>query len=142
MYRSGWASKPGQERVLAVRISRDGFEWALRHAVLSQYEPGIYANQQEWAERKRTSAVRVQWDPERSLSLDPLPRRAIQIGLSGEAAGQYVHAWITGLADITATAHEIRELVAAGEHQSARALLPAEQPYELPCELRPLIGIT
>lgn len=28
MYRSGWASKRGRERVLAVEVTRDGFEWA------------------------------------------------------------------------------------------------------------------
>jgi hypothetical protein len=28
MYRCGWATKPGQERVPAVEISRDGFDWA------------------------------------------------------------------------------------------------------------------
>jgi hypothetical protein len=142
MYRSGWATKPGQEQILAVQITREGFEWALGHSVLSSYEPGTYASQQEWAERKRTSPVRIQWDPERSLSLEPLPWRSIQIGLSGEAVSQYVNNWITGLADITRTAHEIRDLVAAGEHENAQAGLPAEQPYELSCELRHLIGVT
>src|SRR6266516_5749190 len=39
MYRSGWATKPGQERVLAVRISRAGFEWALAHSSPSQHVP-------------------------------------------------------------------------------------------------------
>jgi hypothetical protein len=27
MYRCGWATKPGQERVLAIQITREGFEW-------------------------------------------------------------------------------------------------------------------
>src|SRR6516164_3911260 len=40
MHRSGWATKPGQERILAIQITRDGFEWALAHAALSHYEPG------------------------------------------------------------------------------------------------------
>ena len=35
MYRCGWATKPGQERVLAVDITREGFEWALSHSCLS-----------------------------------------------------------------------------------------------------------
>src|SRR5262245_45178146 len=35
MYRSGWGSAQGQERVLAVEITRDGFEWALSHSCLS-----------------------------------------------------------------------------------------------------------
>jgi hypothetical protein len=29
MYRSGWAEKEGQERILAIDILRNGFEWAL-----------------------------------------------------------------------------------------------------------------
>ncbi|QDY09369.1 DUF4291 domain-containing protein [Micromonospora sp. HM134] len=33
MYRCGWATKPGQERVLSIEITRAGFEWALGRAV-------------------------------------------------------------------------------------------------------------
>ena len=33
MYRSGWACKPGQERVLAVRITREGFDSILAKAL-------------------------------------------------------------------------------------------------------------
>jgi Domain of unknown function (DUF4291) len=33
MYRSGWVRKSGQERVLAIEIWRDGFEWALGHGL-------------------------------------------------------------------------------------------------------------
>ena len=36
MYRSGWATKPGQERVLAVRIARSAFDRALASSCLSQ----------------------------------------------------------------------------------------------------------
>ena len=32
MYRCGWASKKNQERVLAVRITREGFETILKNA--------------------------------------------------------------------------------------------------------------
>ncbi|MFJ9121187.1 DUF4291 family protein [Streptomyces sp. NPDC102394] len=42
MYRRGWATKPGQETVLAVEIARDGFEWALRNACLSSYVRGLH----------------------------------------------------------------------------------------------------
>jgi hypothetical protein len=142
MHRSGWATKPGQERVLAIQITRDGFEWALSHAALSRYEPATYASQQQWAERKLASPVRIQWDPERSLLLQPLPWRSIQIGLSGQAAARYVREWITSLADITATAHQIRDLTAAGDSNAARALLPVERPYDLPGRLRHPVGIT
>ena len=70
-YRCGWATKPGQERVLAIEITRDGFEWALAHACLSHFEPGTYADHDAWAATLRTSPVRIQWDPERDSTSRP-----------------------------------------------------------------------
>lgn len=77
MYRCGWATKPDQERVLAISITRDGFEWALAHSSLSHHDPAVYASHAEWVECKKTTPVRVQWDPERSLLLEPLDHRAV-----------------------------------------------------------------
>lgn len=140
MYRSGWATKPGQERILAIHITRDGFEWALAHAALSSYEPGTYASQQQWAEHKRTSPVRVQWDPERSVTLGPLSHRAIQIGLSGEAVDRYLDQWITTITDITPLAERIHRLVSSGDLDTAQAQIPAEQLYPLPGSISARIG--
>lgn len=39
MYRCGWGAKADQETVLAVEIDRGGFDWALRSACLSHYDP-------------------------------------------------------------------------------------------------------
>src|SRR5581483_10065916 len=44
MYRSGYATKPGQEMVLGVDITREGFEWALNNAVLSRFSQSIYGS--------------------------------------------------------------------------------------------------
>lgn len=142
MYRSGWATKPGQERVLAIAITRDGLEWALAHACLSHYEPGTYASRAAWAEQQRACPVRVQWDPERSLRLDPLEHRTIQIGLSGEAARRYVSEWIVQLRDVTGLARKVGALVAQGDLTMAQAMLPAERPYQLLAPLCRRIGIT
>src|SRR3954467_12174518 len=79
MYRSGWGTKPDQERVLAIELTRAGFEWALAHASLSHFDPRVHESAEAWEAEKRASPVRVQWDPERSLHLEPLPHRAIQI---------------------------------------------------------------
>ncbi|MGN9780764.1 DUF4291 domain-containing protein [Nonomuraea sp. ZG12] len=35
MYRCGWATKPGQTRVLAIALTHEGFAWALAHSCLS-----------------------------------------------------------------------------------------------------------
>lgn len=37
MFRSGWASKPNQERILAIRLCLDGFEELLTHSVCSKH---------------------------------------------------------------------------------------------------------
>jgi hypothetical protein len=142
MHRSGWATKADQERVLGIRISRDGFEWALAHSCLSHYDPAIDRSYERWAERKRASPVRIQWDPERSLHLEPLDHRAIQIGLSGEAARRYVHEWITEIVDVTGRAEQIHALVTAGDLAAARAMVPVEHVYPLPEDLERITGAT
>ena len=45
MYRCGWAAKEGQETVLAVEITREGFDWALRNACLSHYDRDVHPDQ-------------------------------------------------------------------------------------------------
>jgi hypothetical protein len=135
MYRCGWATKPGQERVLAVEISRAGFEWALARACLSHFDRTRYPDQRTWSEQLKVSPVRVQWDPERSIRLAPLPYRSLQVGLSGEAADRYVDEWTLGVADVTASVRAIHELVRAGEEEAATARLPPERPYPLPASI-------
>src|SRR5690348_9759495 len=54
MYRCGWATKPGQERVLAVEITRFGFEWALEHACLSHYDRLRHPDRQAWASQLKS----------------------------------------------------------------------------------------
>ena len=129
MYRCGWATKPDQERVLAITITRAGFEWALAHSSLSH-------------EREHKAPVRVQWDPERSIKLGKLEHRAIQVGLGGEAVDRYVDEWITGIEDVTPLAHEIARLVADGELDAARRRLPLERPLALPAHVMELISPT
>ena len=131
MHRSGWAAKPGQERILAIEITRAGFEWALAHSCLSHYEPGSHDSPQAWAAMRDASPVRVQWDPDRSVAGERLARRAIQVGLSGEAVHRYCDEWIRSITDITSTVHEAGLLVRAGRIADAARLLPAERTYPL-----------
>ena len=50
MHRSNWGQKSGQERVLAVRITRDGWEKALSLAVPTGFEPSVFRTRQDWEE--------------------------------------------------------------------------------------------
>jgi hypothetical protein len=135
MYRCGWATKPGQERVLSIDIVREGFEWALARACLSHYDRDVHSDKATWSRQLKTSPVRVQWDPERTLQLKALPYRSLQVGLSGEAVDRYVDDWMVAVTDLTPTVHRIRELLRVGDEQAAAAHLPAEQVYPLPAQL-------
>lgn len=135
MYRSGWATKPGQERVLAIRITREGFEKALSSACLSHFDAAVCGSHEEWLRCLEASPVRVQWDPERTINLDPLPWRSLQVGLAGVAARKYVSEWITDITDITTRAREIHHRSGEG-----RAALPRERPYPLPPDIAMRIG--
>jgi hypothetical protein len=141
MYRCGWASKPGQEQVLAIQITREGFEWALEHSALSHYHPALHTSHAAW-EGSLVHPVRIQWDPERDLQLNPLPHRSIQIGLSGEAVARYVDEWIVSIIDVTDTARAVWKLVGRGQLSEAKAALPQESIYPLRPELRAAIGAT
>lgn len=129
MYRCGWATKADQETVLAVEIDRAGFDAALAGACLSHYEPGTHPDREAWLRALGESPVRVQWDPERDLSLAPLPHRSLQLGLSGPASRAYADTWTVGIRDVTPLVREIHGLLRAGDRDAARALLPAETPY-------------
>lgn len=135
MYRCGWATKEGQETVLAIEITREGFAWALEHACLSHFDPAVHPDRTAWQRALRESPARVQWDPERDLALRPLPHRSLQLGLTGEAARRYADEWITSITDVTPLATEIHTLTQTGNLRSATALLPHEPPYPTPAHL-------
>lgn len=140
MYRCGWAAKPGQEHVLAIEITRTGFEWALRRACLSHYDAERYASRTAWADQLKAAPVRVQWDPERTLALQPLPHRSLQVGLRGEAVTRYVDDWIVAITDVTPTVRAIHRRLRAGDRAGAATLVPNERPYPLPDDIVAIVG--
>ena len=85
MYRSGWGSKPGQEITLGLRIRRSFFDRVLRQAVESSFDPVRHASQEEWKAAVEASDVRLQWDPDHAPDGAKLARRAVQLGLRGDA---------------------------------------------------------
>src|SRR6202050_4793369 len=65
MHRSNWGLKAGQERILAVRIDRAGWEKALGLAVLTSFDRSVFRSPEDWDEQFRLAKVHLQWDPER-----------------------------------------------------------------------------
>lgn len=132
MYRSGFASKRGQEVVLGIHITRAGFEWALENAVLSKFSPALHGSHEQWRHLLATRPVRIQWDPERDWRMRIIAgSRAIQIGLSGDAVVRYVNEWVVRIEDMTPVA---RSLAAASERDTPPPAVPSdlERPYPLP----------
>jgi hypothetical protein len=140
MYRSGWGKKAGQEVVLGIDIAREGFEWALAHSSASHFDASLHPDAAAWRTAMEASPVRVQWDPERTLQLEALPWRTIQIGLGGEAVDAYVDRWIARIEDLTALVAETEALVAVGDLVAAEKLRPIERPYPLPEEIAVGLG--
>lgn len=83
MFRSGWATKEGQEMVLALRLRRSFFDELLRQAVPSSWSASTHATKEAWSHALARSEVRLQWDPDHAPSGAKLPRRALQLGLRG-----------------------------------------------------------
>jgi len=128
MYRSGWGRKDlGQARILAIDISRTGFDWAVKNACLSHRTP--LTTQEEWEIIKIKHPVRIQWDPERDLLLNPLHERTIQIGLSENAVELYVNEWTKKITDMTESSQKIQNLILNNKIEEARELLPKETLY-------------
>jgi hypothetical protein len=141
MARSDWARKPGQQTILAVRISRSGWEEALGLAVLTDPDRRVYRSSDEWRRDFARAAVNVQWDPERSIRGAKLEARSIQVGLSRHIIDRYVDDWILGIEDRTPLARRIRDLLLSGRMSQAKALLPKERPYPLPPAVTARLGM-
>ena len=128
MYRCGWATKEGQERVLAIDIKRAAFDYIIENAVLSAFHSEADGTMEEWKQRIQSSDIRCQWDPERDIWGNPLDYRSIQLGLRGQAVVHYVNDWIVSIEDITEYVRELEEKRNNG--MDITQFLPAERIYE------------
>lgn len=101
MYRSAWATSPGQETVLGLRISRRFFEQVLLSAVASSHVPDSHDSHDERRSKLASSEVRLQWDPDHDPAGGKLDRRAIQLGLRGETLRAYATSELQEVIDMT-----------------------------------------
>lgn len=125
LHRSNWAGKPGQERILAVRITRSGWERALAAAELTTGDQ----------DRLAAAPVHVQWDPERSLRGAALNHYSIQVGLGRDTIREYAEEWTVSLTDLTPRIRRAADHLRTGHPDRAQRLLPGERPYPLPAAL-------
>lgn len=127
MYRSGWGTKEGQEVTLAIWLKRPAFDGLLARAVPSHFSAQLYPSEKEWQRAVQHSDVRLQWDPDHSPSGAPLARRAIQLGLRGDALASYAREWILDIEDISEFVAEQERL--AGDGADVEFVTPRELIY-------------
>ena len=56
MYRCGWGTKEGQERLLAIDIKREAFDFIVKNAVISTFTDNLGITHSEWKEQISKSA--------------------------------------------------------------------------------------
>lgn len=129
MFRAGWATKEGQERILAVRLQRAFFDEVLCDAVPSSFDPARHASHDDWKTAVEHSDVRLQWDPDHDPLGRPLERRAVQLGLRGRALRRYGEEALLGIDDITPFVIAQRAHLRDG---FAGLVMPRERVYPMP----------
>ena len=148
LYRSGYGTKHGQNRLLKLQVPHAALAGLLSKCVCVDTNKATQGSHAARAARSddATSSGRVQWDPERDLYAaagreprEMLRRRAIQIGLAGALSQEYV-ASIVKIEDVTALGHALRDAHRAKAKKDRDALmaaavpqLPRERPYMPRC---------
>jgi hypothetical protein len=141
MERSNWGRKPGQDYILAIHITRQGWEEALAQAVLAAPDAGVYRDADDWRRQQQQALVNVQWDPERTIHGASLPYRSIQVGLSRHIIEKYVNEWTLEILDYTPLVRKIAALLKAGETSKAKDLLPKERVYPVSAAIARRLGM-
>lgn len=127
MYRSGWATKENQERILAIDIKREGFDFIYNNSVLSSFDKNVYQTYDEWKSLLDNSEARCQWDPERDIYGMPMDSRSIQLGIKGSLLRNYVNEWIISISDITDYVLNLKASIDSKKFQNS--MLPKESEY-------------
>jgi hypothetical protein len=127
MFRSGWGTKEGQEVTLAVWLQRPAFDALLKDAVHSTFVPEVYAGQDAWKRAVAASSVRLQWDPDHDPSGGKAERRALQLGLRGDALARYARDWIVRIEDVSPFVEQQRPSARPAAYD--QLLVPRERVY-------------
>lgn len=141
LYRSDWGNRASMTRILRIWIKRSHWDAALQEAILTTPVATVYPNKKKWRTQLEKTRVRVQWDPERSITNKKLAIKSIQLGITAKLSEQYAKQWITKIEEVTSMAHRINNLLLAGKVQEAEKLLPQERIYPTPAASRITLGM-
>lgn len=147
LYRAGYSYKDSrQAHILAIRMTHECFTNLLHRAVLSHGNPQNDSGRKAKSEgRPKPTDVRVQWDPERTVRLERLDYRSIQIGIPG-ALNEIWEKGIVEIEDVTERARELKSVLDEDSDGSVRleelierGLVPVEREFEVDAELRSIL---
>ena len=141
MHRSGWGRKTGQEYILAIRITRSGWEEALSLGVLTRPEAGIHESEEAWRAEFKSAKVNIQWDPEYTIRDLRLDHRSIQVGLTPSIVKSYVNEWILEIKDYTPLTRKIYGLLRSKHVEEAEHYLPPEKVYPVADAIAKRLGM-
>ncbi|WNO10877.1 DUF4291 domain-containing protein [Teredinibacter sp. KSP-S5-2] len=137
MYRCGWASKEGQEVVLAIHLKRTFFENILTSAFPSSNTLDL--SKEEWNSKTASSNVRLQWDPDHDPYGNKEERRAVQLGLRNEFLLPFKGEGINKIEDITDFVREQSRFVES--KQLDKLITPKEQVYPVSNDAMQALGM-
>lgn len=135
MHRSNWGQKSGQQKTLAVHITRTGWDKALSLGVLTHPEPSFWTTPSQWESEFEEAQVHIQWDTERSLRGAARNCFSIQVGVSRHLIREFAEQWIVEIEDLTPTVSKMRRLIKSGNEKNAKRLLPPERVYPVSPEI-------
>ncbi len=127
MFRSGWAQKEGQERVLQFWIPKAFFDKILSTTVISSFSEEYYPEHEQWKRELADSESRLQWDPDHDPLGKPLARKTIQLGLKGSLLKDFSSSSIR-IDDITSFVKEQYRYVLDGDLSALK--IPNESIYK------------
>ena len=103
------------------------FKWT-NNGERTTFNPDRFASREDWQKSMSGSQVLVQWDPDHGPDGSKLERRAIQIGLRGEALRELSEEALIEVIDLTNFVNEQREN-ATGDYSNLKT--PQESVYNV-----------
>lgn len=101
MYRSGWAAKSGQEKILGIWIKKSDFDIILYNSAFTSYAQTSDMSHEEWKASLHENEIRLQWDPDHYPNGEKHTRKAIQLGIKGNLLEQFGKKMIVEIIDLS-----------------------------------------
>lgn len=127
MYRAGWATKSGQEKILGIWLKKIKFDKILANSVFTSYDSHVYSSHDMWKQSLEKYPVRLQWDPDHSPFGEKEKRKAIQLGIKGELLHEFGKEMVCEIMDMTDFVTQQRRHI--DNKDLSKLLVPTESIY-------------